>query len=64
MLSSFFFSYDIITFSFYIIFLIFYVCKVSLFFLNNSIQSIVLEFCYKKILLDLFYFLLQIAIIL
>ena len=41
-------------------FLIFCVCKVSLFSLNNSIQSIVLVFCYKKVLLDLFNFLLQI----
>ena len=63
MLSSlFFFSVtDIVTFSFYFIFLIFCVCKVSLFSLNNSIQSIVLVFCYKKVLLDLFNFLLQIC---
>ena len=59
--SYFFFGCDIVTFSFYFIFLIFCVCKVSLFSLNNSIQSIVLEFCYKKILLDLFNFLLQIC---
>ena len=47
--------------NFILFFLIFCVCKVSLFSLNNSIQSIVLEFCYKKILLDLFNFLLQIC---
>ena len=61
MLSSFFFGYDIVTFSFYFIFLIFCACKVSLFSLNNSIQSIVLVFCYKKELLDWFNFLLQIC---
>ena len=55
------FSYDIVTFSFYFIFLIFCVGKVSLFSLNNSIQSIVLVFCYKKVLLDLFNFLLLIC---
>ena len=43
------------------IFLIFCVCKVSLFFLNNSIQSIVLVFWYRKVLLDLLNFLLQIC---
>ena len=47
----FFFGYDIVTFSFYFIFLIFCVFKISLFSLNNSIQSIVLVFCYKKVLL-------------
>ena len=58
----FFFSYDIVTLSFYFIFfLIFCVCRVSLFSLNNSIQSIVVVFCYKKVLLDLFNFLLQIC---
>ena len=57
----FFFGYDIVTLSFYFNFLIFCVCKVSLFSFNNSIQSIVLVFCRKKILLDLFNFLLQIC---
>ena len=57
----FFFDYDIVTFSFYYIFLIFCVCRVSLFSLNNSIQSIDLVFCYKIVLLDLFNFLLQIC---
>ena len=62
MLSSFFFfSYDIVTFSFYFNFLVFCVCKVSLFSLNNSIQFIVLVFCCKKVLPDLFNFLLQIC---
>ena len=61
MFSSYFFGYNIVTFSFYFIFLIFCVCKVSLFSLNNSIQSIVLVFCYKKVLLELFNFLLQIC---
>ena len=42
-------------------FLISCVCKVILFSFNNSIQSIVLVFCYKKVLLDLFNFLLQIC---
>ena len=60
----FFFGCDIVTFSFYFIFLIFCVFKVSLFFLNNSIQSIVLVFCYKKVLLDLFNFFYRFAIIL
>ena len=46
---------------FILFFLIFCVCKVSLFSLNNSIQSIVLVFCCKKVLLDLFNFLLQIC---
>ena len=44
----FFFGYDIATFSFYFIFLIFCVLKVSLFSLNNRIPSIVLVCCYKK----------------
>ena len=44
----FFFSCGIVTFPFYFIFLIFYGCKISLFSLNNDIQSIVLEYCYKK----------------
>ena len=64
MLSSFFlffFGYDMVTFSFHFIFLIFCVCKVNLFSLNNSIQSIVLVICNKKVLLDLFNFLLQIC---
>ena len=61
MLSIFFFSYDIVTFSFYLFFLIFCVCKISLFSLNNSIQSIVSVFFYKKVLLDMFNFLLQIC---
>ena len=52
------FGYDIVTFSFYFNCLICCVCKVSLFSLNNSIQSIVLVFCCKKVLLDLFNFLL------
>ena len=57
----FFFGYGIVTFSFYFIFLIFCVCKVSLFSLNNGIQSIARVFCYKKVMLDLFNFLLQIC---
>ena len=57
----FFFSYDIVTFSFYFIFLIFCICKVSLFSLNNGIQSIALVFFCKKVLLNLFNFLLQIC---
>ena len=57
----FFFGYSIATFSFYFIFLIFCVCKVSLFSLNNGIQFIALVFCYTKVLLDLFNFLLQIC---
>ena len=56
----FFFGYGIVIFHF-ILFLIFCVCKVSLFSLNNGIQSIALMFCYKKVLLDLFDFLLQIC---
>ena len=49
MLSSFFFSVTTLLLSHFILFfLIFYVCKVSLFSLNNSNQSIVLVFCYKK----------------
>ena len=61
MLSSlfFFFSYDIVTFPFYFIFLTFHVGRVSLFSLNIGIQSIALVFFYKKILLELFNFLLQ-----
>ena len=59
LLSSFFFSITLLIFHF--IFLIFCVFKVSLFSLNNSIQSIVLVFCCKKVLLDLFNFLLQIC---
>ena len=58
----FFFSVTTLLLSrFILFFLIFYVCKVSLFSLNNSIRSIVLVFCYKKVLLDLFNFLLQIC---
>ena len=56
-----FFGDGIVTFSFYFIFLIFYVCEERLFSLNNGIQSIALVFCYKKMLLDLFDFLLQIC---
>ena len=49
MLSSFFFfGYDIVIFSFYFNFLMFCVCKISLFSLNNSIQSIVSVFYCKK----------------
>ena len=44
----FFFDYGIVTFSFYFTFLIFCGCKVSLFSLNNDIQSIALVCCYKK----------------
>ena len=62
MLSSFFFSVTTLLLSrFILFFLIFCVCKVNLFFMNNSIQSIVLVFSYKKVLLDLFNFLLQIC---
>ena len=62
MLSSlFFFQLRHCYFLILIYFVIFCVCKVSLFSLNNSIQSIVLVFCYKKVLLDLFNFLLQIC---
>ena len=46
---------------FILFFLIFCVCKISLFSLNNSIQSIVSVFCYEKVQLDLFNFLLQIC---
>ena len=56
-----FFGYDIVTFSSCFNFLTFCVCKVSLFSLNNSIQSIVLAFCCKKVLLNLFDFLLYIC---
>ena len=42
-------------------FLILCVFKVSQFSLNNSIQSIILVFRRKKVLLDLFNFLLQIC---
>ena len=56
------FSVTTLLLSYFILFsLIFCVCKVSLFSLNNSIQFIVLVFCYKKVLLDLFNFLLQIC---
>ena len=59
---KFFFSVMILLLSHFILFfLIFCACKVSLFSLNNSIQSIVLVFCYKKVLLDLLNFLLQIC---
>ena len=61
MLSRFFFQLQHCYFLILFYFLNFCVCKVSLFSLNNSIQSIVLEFCYKKVLLDLFNFLLQIC---
>ena len=64
MLSSFFFGNYIVTFSFYSIFLIFHVCKVSLFSLNNSIQSIVLVFCYKKYCLICSTFFYRCAVIL
>ena len=57
----FFFGYGIVTFSFHFIFLIFYGCEVSLFSLNNDVQSTALVFCYKKVLLDFFNFLLQIC---
>ena len=62
MLSSLFFSsVTAVTSSFCFMFLIFCVCKVSLFSLNNGIESNTLVFCYKKVLLDLFNFLLQIC---
>ena len=61
MLSSLLFSLVIsLLLSHFIYFLLFCVCKVSLFSLNNGIQSIALVFCNKKVLLDLFNFLLQI----
>ena len=57
-----FFSYDIVTFSFYFIFFNLLCLQGKPIFLNNNnIQSIVLVFCYKKVLLDLFNFLLQIC---
>ena len=60
MLSGLFFSLVTALFLSHFIFLNFCVCKVSLFSLNNGIQSIALVFCYKKVLLDLFNFFLQI----
>ena len=60
MLSSFFFSVTTLLLSNFILFNLL-CCKVNLFSLNNSIQSIVLVFCCKKVLLNLFNFLLQIC---
>ena len=54
MLSSLFFSSISALLLSHFIFLIFCVCKISLFSLNNGIQSIALVFCYKKVMLDLF----------
>ena len=61
MLSSLFFSSVTTLLLSHFIFLIFCVCKVSLFSLNNGIQSIALVFFCKKVLLNLFNFLLQIC---
>ena len=61
MLSSLFFSSITALVLSHFIFSIFCVCKVNLFSLNNGIQSIALVFCYKKVLLDLFNFRLQIC---
>ena len=65
MLSSFFFSVTtLLLFHFILFFLIFCVCKESLFSLNNSIQSIVLVFCCKKYCLICSTFFYRFAIIL
>ena len=58
---KFFFSVTTLLLSHFILFFNLLCFKVSLFSLNNSIQSIVLVLCYKKVLLDLFNFLLQIC---
>ena len=49
---------------FILFFFIICFCKVSLFSLNNGIQSIALVFRHKKVLLDLFNFFYRSAIIL
>ena len=55
----FFFGSDIVTFSFYFNFFNLLCLQGKPIFFNNSIQSIVAVFCYKKVLLDLFNLLLH-----